>query len=198
MNKIIMEKKKTKKKKGGKLRALLLVFISLVLGVSLYIWNAHNLTGNAMPMPFGWGMSVVLTGSMEPELSADDLVVVHRSDVYSVGDIVVFQHENELIIHRIIEADGETFITQGDANNTEDPPINEKDIKGRLVFSVPYLGAVINAVRTPLGTIIILALAFLLLELSYRRERESDDEELEKLKEAIRELKSSDNDNNSD
>ena len=55
-------------------RLLCYLLISLVLGGTAYSWNARRLAGNAMPMPFGVGLSVVLSGSMEPTLSVNDLI----------------------------------------------------------------------------------------------------------------------------
>ena len=47
-------------------RILMIVVISLVIGLSIYSWNARRVVGNSLPMPFGIGSSVVLSGSMEP------------------------------------------------------------------------------------------------------------------------------------
>ena len=84
------------------LRIALLTLICTILGLRLYSWNASTLVGNTMPMPFGYGSAIVLSGSMEPALHVDDLIIVKQSDNYKVGDIVVFQNSRELIIHRII------------------------------------------------------------------------------------------------
>ena len=65
-----------KSKKQIILRSIILVVISLIIGLGVYSWNARNLTGNVMPMPFGVGVGVVLSGSMEPELSKDNAVGV--------------------------------------------------------------------------------------------------------------------------
>ena len=43
--------------------------------------------------------------------------------------------------------------------------------------------------KTPTGILLILIAAFLLIEASFRKQRENDDEELEAIKEEIRRLK---------
>ena len=178
-----------KKKRRTVFRRLLLVFISLFLGVSLYLWNANTLAGNEMPMPFGYGVSVVLSGSMEPVLSVNDVVLIHHSDTYEEGDVVVYQTGNELIIHRIIEKNEDFIQTKGDANNAADTPVNIKAVKGKLVGHIPFVGIIVKALKTPFGVMIILVSAFALLELSYRREKASDFDEIERMKEEIRKLK---------
>ena len=71
------------------LRTLFLIVVSLVLGINIYSWNAKSLTGNVLPMPFGYGGAVVLSGSMEPTIAVDELIIVKAEDGYEVGDIVV-------------------------------------------------------------------------------------------------------------
>ena len=180
------EAKKTFKKIG---RMLLLVIISLVIGIRLYSWNAETLAGNAMPMPFGWGFSVVLSGSMEPTLSINDLVIVHEQSDYQIDDIVVYQSESILVIHEIVSIDGKEVITKGEANEVEDDPISVSDIKGKAVFHIPFVGALIRFLKTPVGFILIIAAAIVLFELPHLQERKRAAEEQEKIKEEIKRLK---------
>ena len=176
-------------KRYGVLRRVLLVIISLVLGINVYLWNASSLAGNAMPMPFGFGMAVVLSGSMEPVLSVNDLLFIKETEDIRTGDIVVYQNGHELIVHRIISISGDTVQTHGDSNSTPDFAINISSIKGKVIGHVPLVGLVVRALKTPFGVICVLTAAFVLLEFSYRREREKDDKDLEAIKEEIRRLR---------
>lgn len=170
-------------------RYIVFSFIGIVLGLFVYTQNAKGLLKDKIPMPFGYGMSVVLSGSMESRLSVDDLVIIKATDNYKVNDIVLFQDGNSLVIHRIIEIDGDTVTTKGDANNVADEPINKSQIKGVLVYDIAGLGAVVNILKQPISVFIILAAAFLLTEFSYRKEKDSDTEELDEIKKMIEELK---------
>lgn len=181
------KKKKTVKKTVC--RYILFSFIGIVLGLFVYTQNAKGLLKDKMPMPFGYGMSVVLSGSMESRLSVDDLVIIKATDNYKVDDIVLFQDGNSLVIHRIIEIDGDTVITKGDANNVADEPIQKSQIKGVLVYDIAGFGAVVNILKQPVVIILILVAAFLLNELSYRKEKDNDTEELDEIKKMIEELK---------
>ena len=183
---------KHKKKKADKKTVfsyIVFSFIGIVLGLFVYTQNAKGLLKDKMPMPFGYGMSVVLSGSMESRLSVDDLVIIKATDNYKVNDIVLYQDENSLVIHRIIEIDGDTVTTKGDANNVADEPINKSQIKGVLVYDIPGFGAVVNILKQPVFVILILAAAFLLTEFSYRKEKDNDTEELDEIKKMIEELK---------
>ena len=170
-------------------RYIVFSFIGIVLGLFVYTQNAKGLLKDKMPMPFGYGMSVVLSGSMESRLSVDDLVIIKATDNYKVNDIVLFQDGNSLVIHRIIEIDGDTVTTKGDANNVADKPIYKSQIKGVLVYDIPRLGALVNVLKQPVFVILILAAALLVTELSYRKEKDKDTEELDEIKKMIEELK---------
>lgn len=171
------------------LRIVALSLVGIFLGFNIYIWNAQSLTGNAMPMPFGFGAAIVLSGSMEPALSVDDLIIVREVEQYRVGDVVVFQSGSSLVVHRIIRLEGDMVVTQGDANNAPDEEMEMSRIKGRVVGCVPNAGVAVRVVKSPLVSVGLLALSVFLMERSYRKEKEQGDEELDKLKEEIRRLK---------
>lgn len=185
-----MKKKFIKKKRSKNfIRRMILVALGIILGINIYLANANSLLGNKLPMPFGYGAAVVLSGSMEPTFSKDDLIFVKKTDDISMGDIVVYQSGNELIVHRIISISKDMVVTQGDANNVSDPPFEKSAVKGVVVGWIPYAGILVNVLKTPTGTILVLLFAFLLVELSFRKQKNKDNEELESIKEEIRRLK---------
>ena len=182
-------KKKEKKSFKSILRYFFLIFISFVVGINIYTINASRIVGNAVPMPFGIGAAVVLSGSMEPVINVDDLVIVVKTDNYEVGDIIVFQEGRIAITHRIVEINDEYVITRGEANNTNDTPLSYEQIKGKVIMVIPYVGYVIHKIQTPLGTFLIFGLAIILFELSFINKKEQDNNELEEIKREIQELK---------
>lgn len=181
--------KQTKKTKTALLRRLVLAVLGVILGVNTYLANAKGLAGNQMPMPFGFGAAVVLSGSMEPTLGVQDMIIVREADSYGVDDIVVYQSGRSLIVHRIIAKDGETVVTKGDANNVEDEPVGISAIKGKVIAHIPGVGVAVNALKTPAGILIVLITAFALTELSFRKEKDEDEKALEAIKEEIRRLR---------
>ena len=170
-------------------RIVIIVIIGVVLGSVVYTINAKRVMHDEFPMPLGFGVSVVLTGSMEPTLKVNELVFVVKADEYKEGDIVVYQKDNELIIHRIMLIDGDQVVTQGDNNNTADEPFPAASIKGKLKFSIPYVGLIIRGIKSVPGVIIILALSIFLMHRSWQKEKNDGDSELDAIKEQIRQLK---------
>lgn len=168
---------------------VLLIAVSVILGVNIYSWNAKSLTGNAMPMPFGYGGAVVLSGSMEPTIMVDELIIVKEEPIYKVGDIVVYQNGKIPVVHRIVNMADGILTTRGDANNVDDAPIELSQVKGRVIAHIPYVGTLVRILKTPVATILLILGAVLMVELPYMKEKEEKEEELAKIKEEIRRLK---------
>ena len=193
-NKVEVDSKKNKKRViiRTAVRFLLFAVISFMIGTSFYKINARKLMHDEMPMIFGYSSAVVLSGSMEPTLSIDDLIFVKKFDDkdYKVDDIIVFQQGRSCTVHRIksINEDG-TLTTQGDANNAEDEPVEYKQVKGKVIFSISSVGKVVDIIKNPIVVIAFVVIIFFLVERSYKKDGASEKSETELLKEEIELLK---------
>jgi hypothetical protein len=85
--------------------------------------------------------------------------------------------------------DGSTVTTQGDANNAPDEPMDISRIKGKVVLAIPMIGHVVNMIKTPVATVVILAAAIFLLERSFHKEQEQDADRIQEIKREIEKLK---------
>ena len=174
--------------KSSLARYLILGLLALAIGVNVFILNASHLTGNAVPMPFGVGASVVLSGSMEPTLSVGDLIVIREREHYENGDVIVYQTGHMPVVHRIVDISDETVITCGDANNVNDTPFSVAMIKGEVVSVIPRLGYAVWMLKSPVAVVVMLVAAVMLIEISFRIGKTEKEEEKEKIKQEIREL----------
>jgi signal peptidase len=98
------------------------------------------------------------------------------------------------VTHRIVSITDEEVITKGDANNTNDSPITREQIKGEVVFAIPFVGYLVNIIKSPIGTLCIIALAIFLLERSFHNEKQKDKEQLDAIRAEIEKLKKQNND----
>ena len=116
------------------------------------VWSSTGL--------LGFTPSIIASGSMQPALNPGDIVLIISAPAATikVGDIIQYRTTDAPIIHRVIdkyEASGSLwFITQGDANNAPDDPVNERQITGKAIFTIPQLGWVSIYVKTAFTEII--------------------------------------------
>lgn len=97
----------------------------------------------ALLLAVGWtyGVLYVEGSSMEPALSAGDVIIYQRARV-SAGwdDLVVFEHRDSLVVHRVagVLRDG-SLRTKGDANRILDAePVADGEVRGVVVLVVPF------------------------------------------------------------
>lgn len=92
----------------------------------------------------------VTGSSMEPFITENDVVVVNTAfNQLKVGEVITYRHvvdgREYLFTHRIVEIDGDVIKTKGDAlKNPDNYVVSKKDVVGKVVFVLPFLGAFIR------------------------------------------------------
>ncbi|MDY4173363.1 MAG: signal peptidase I [Evtepia sp.] len=166
---------KTLKRAGRTMQIVFTVFLAVFLVCNLYFIFAPGITGNPHPDVFGFSTAIITSGSMEPELSPDDIILIRQQDNYNMGDIITFQSGGSLVTHRIVAVTGEGYITRGDANNADDAePTVQEEVLGEVVACIPRVGSFIFFLKTPLGLTILILAGFLLIELPFLLGRKRD------------------------
>jgi len=86
-----------------------------------------------------------------PTLRNGDLAVLIRQDAYGPGEVVAFNVEDSMVIHRIVGGDSTGYILKGDNRDKTDPwqPPSEA-ILGRMWVRIPGAGRAVSAFRQPL------------------------------------------------
>ena len=94
----------------------------------------------------GYQMLTIDSGSMEPNMPVDSLIFVKQTDPSTLkkNDVITFtiDVEGTLVTHRIVSVRTEdrTFITKGDANNTNDAPVSWSNVVGKTELCLPKIG----------------------------------------------------------
>ena len=99
------------------------------------------------------------------------IVIITPSDSYAVGDVITFGKDTKTQIpttHRIVAIDGQgaqrMFSTKGDANEEADPtPTRLPDVDGKVLFTVPYLGYILDFAKKPLGFVLLVGVPAVLI-----------------------------------
>lgn len=118
----------------------------------------------------------VMSGSMQPELMVGDSIIVKEVNEYTVNDIVTYKKDTFYVTHRIVSVDGDKVVTKGDANTSEDDPIDKKDILGKVVYKGKLLNFVVNNKIMIALFIIIIYLIVLILKPEKGKENKNEKE----------------------
>ena len=186
--------------------AIVLILVSLFVLLSVVLTPAGQ-----VPRVLGYSVFRVMTGSMEPEIREDSLLVVKKTPPEDIapGDVISFFSPDPMLegavnTHRVVRIEKENgrtqFITKGDANVIEDTyPTDASALVGRVVFQSYGLGKAVSLLSNPLvfGIIILLPLLVILLMNLYRAVRIAADiakkEEEEAVRKALEEIKAKQN-----
>jgi signal peptidase I len=132
---------------------------AVLLGLLILAAVAVALAVAVVPAAVGGSALTVLSGSMEPALPVGSVVVVRprpAADIV-VGDVITFLARDpqspatRVVTHRVTAVEpGPAFRTRGDANPDPDPGLTAAaDVRGVEWYSVPWVGALGERVRTP-------------------------------------------------
>jgi signal peptidase len=147
------------------------------LGFALCLALLGLLLAVAVPKFFGYDSFVIYSGSMEPTVKVGSLLVAKpvAAEDLQVGDVIVFRHpENPdtTITHRIAgirQENGERiFTTKGDASANPDPrEVRLRGRVGKMAYAVPYLGYLVDFIKTKEGALVFLVAPALGLGLTH-------------------------------
>ena len=121
----------------GLMRVICLLLIVAVCGIGI-------------PRLFGINEFNVLTASMTPTYPTGSLVFVQPKDPSTIrpGEVVtcVMSEDLDMVTHRVMSNnyDDKTLTTKGDANAANDAPHLYENVVGVVVFSIPYVGGVVD------------------------------------------------------
>lgn len=153
---------KDKIKKILKIIVNILTFIIFAILIIVIIAKVKMMvTNNDYFDVFGYSVFEVTTGSMEPTIKQNDIIVVKTQSDYKIDDIITYKNNNAYVTHRIISENGTIYVTKGDANNTSDEAITKDTILGKVIHIYSNLGIWQKILTTP--KIIVLVFITLIL-----------------------------------
>lgn len=141
------------------------VVVLLIVAIAVPLW----------PAGAGGSTTYIATrgASMQPKLERGDLAVLRKTDSYQVGDVAGYRNRalDRVVLHRIVEIDGDSFTFKGDANSFLDPQqVAREDVVGELAVTLPFLGAVLLWLSS-LVNVLLLTVAAVLVGVAAQRRR---------------------------
>lgn len=122
---------------------------------------------------------VVVSGSMEPVIHTGSLLLIDTTykDVKE-RDIIAFEANDIIAVHRAMAITDKGYVTKGDANEKADPGEVDRDaLMGRAVMWVPWIGYAVRFIVSLPGATFVTAMCigFLLLYSALGKEVRSHD-----------------------
>jgi len=151
----------------------LLLFGKIFFGLILVLVIILSVFPLMPPFKNYYHSRTVLTGSMEPKIPKGSVVINQWTDQKNlkVDDVITYQHPSDkkinYITHRIVKIDKTgllwRFETKGDANPAPDfGLITQAGTEGKVIFTIPLIGYLIEFFKTPVGFILLIALPLLI------------------------------------
>ena len=164
---------------------ILIVLFAIFLLISMYTVIQVKVLKNEYANFFGYSLFEVQTGSMHGTIEAGDWIIIKSTKDVKVGDIITYRSGNDYITHRIIESYRGTYVTKGDANNTADEPIDQRQIIGKVAKKLSGFGLLRKTLFNPV-VIILLFITLYLFNLTFKTTKSELDIKLEKLLNTIK------------
>jgi len=122
------------------------------------------LVTSLIPIPGNIDIKIVQSGSMEPSIKTGGLVIIKPFSEYHIGDVIMFGEDTKTKVpttHRIVADEVRSgvfyYTTKGDANEDPDPQqVKQSEVIGKVLFSIPYLGYVLDFAKKPMGFILLI------------------------------------------
>jgi signal peptidase I len=147
-----------------------ILFLTLIFTAAVVISSKAS---GGEPSVLGYQLKTVLSGSMEPGIKTGSIIAIKPGgDMtrFQKDDVITFKVSNDkLITHRVTDVKGTgkntQYITKGDNNNAADlDPVLAANVVGEYNgFTIPYIGYLLNAAQSKIGSALLLMLPGVLL-----------------------------------
>ena len=146
----------------GYILNILIILVTIIIILAIYYFVQIKIANKPYANIFGYTFFEVATGSMDPTIDVGDVIIVKITNEVNENDIIVCNKDNAFITHRLIKIEEDNFITKGDANNTEDEPMQKSDLIGKVVNIIPDFSLWRKIIFTPQVIIPIFIMLILL------------------------------------
>lgn len=182
--------KKILDNKVFKIVKFLLKFIVIAVLVIYVLFLAMQRFSNNSSI-MGYRVFTIATGSMVPVYNIDDVILVKEIDFseLNVDDDITYLGEigdfkDKIVTHRIkeIDKDNGTLITQGVANDYQDPALNKNQVLGRVSRKLVIFSFLTGLTRNKVGFYFLIFVPLVLvifLEIAdlFTKDRDDEDDE---------------------
>ncbi len=148
------------------LKAIIIILSISIIFVNTVLIIKSETNSKEIPDVFGFTPFIVISGSMEPNISVDDMIIIKKVNIDEIkeGDIISYKsfEDNIIVTHRVTHVvednHGEKFFkTKGDNNTIPDVNVvEESQIQGKYICKIPLIGKIVKYVHNPKGMVLII------------------------------------------
>lgn len=188
-----IKKRIDKEKKKKKIIAVIVyILLTPIMVYNIALIISSIVKPNKTPSFLGIKTYVIISGSMEPNISVGDIVIArnikNEERELKIGDIISFRSGHSVITHRIvnIEKDNNGVLrirTKGDSNNTEDGvDILINNIEGKVIAVIPKIGSIVRLLHDRTVLMIFLVVVYIYIIKSFKKNQRKNNRRLKRLK----------------
>lgn len=183
-----------KRKENAKLIKKVLEIIAIILIYNIILTTITADKHTSFINLLGYKSYIIKTDSMEPTININDIVIIKKVPEEKIEnyDVITFIQKGKTITHRITDIDTEDeekkYTTKGDNNNIEDTfKVSYKDIEGKMVLTIPYLGTIVEILENKIVFLVVLLIIlisiFFVIQKQEKREIRREKKKIEKARE---------------
>ncbi len=162
---------------------LLYIIIIPIIIYDVFLIIQTIIKPESTPNVLGYKTFTVVSGSMEPTISIDDVIIVksvEKKDIQT-NDIITFNIDGEIITHRVIDYkvinDETIYTTKGDSNEVTDiHEVNFRNIEGKYINKIPRVGKLFSLLKNKY----VFSLIFILLIICYIMQKKTLQKKIER------------------
>ena len=153
------EEKISKKIKNSKTRKRVIsniIYVVLVTALIINLVLAFQTLINPQKVPnlFGYKSFSIVTGSMEPTIYVNDLIITKNCTQNDIKehDIITYKRGDSVVTHRVYkivnDAGNIYYVTKGDSNYIQDDyKVKYKDIEGKYIGKYSKIGRIVSILK---------------------------------------------------
>ena len=133
---------------------LLYIIIIPIIMYDVFLIAQTIVKPGVTPDLFGYKTFTIISGSMEPTINIDDIVIVKTVDRFDIqiDDIITFKIDEEIVTHRVIDFkvinNDVIYVTKGDSNEVTDmQDVRYENIEGKYIKKIPKAGKILLALK---------------------------------------------------
>ena len=122
---------------------LLTILVMLLIGYGWAFFEIKIML-KSNPELFGYVFYQQKDDDMATDFNKDDIVIIKKNESYNPGDRVLYLIDGEYRVHTVVSVDNVSTVTKCNTCITNNEPIDNSTVIGRVTGKIVFLGKFIN------------------------------------------------------